>query len=73
MSFHKHPRNDVVTPAGQFKPDVTLADYIARKTKEPLTFEQWFRGYLGCDWEDWDNNLQDYDMRAAWNASRENM
>ena len=80
MSMHKSGRNDTITPGASVnkdnyptsgrKEDVTLADYIARKTKEPLTFEQWFAEYLGDEWEYW---LDIYDMRAAWIASRENL
>ena len=71
MSFHKHPRNDVVTPAGQFKPDVTLADYIARKTKEPMMFDEW--------WEQQgfhlDPNCLEYyhEFELCWKAAQENM
>lgn len=91
MSMHKSGRNDNVTPGASLdlyngmsgrKEDITLADYIHRKTRhdafdavnaeKKLTFDEWLLWYIGMPFEDWDNNLQEDDMRACWKAAQEN-
>lgn len=35
-----------------------------------LQFDQWFLEYLGVPFEDWDNNLGEDDMKAAFKAGQ---
>ena len=56
----------------------TLGQYLDRKYPEDkpdpkkLTFDEWFVNHIGMPFEDWDNNLQENDMRACWKAAQEN-
>lgn len=71
--MHKSGRNDTITPGASVK-DVTLGDYIARKSEPPknkLTFEEWWvlQGFhvdKQCDpWK--------HEFKLCWKAAQENV
>jgi len=78
--FHKlsgddRPAAQIINPVKSNIPDVYLKDYIARKTKEKLTFEQWWnktRPHRPAyeDYIDWVCNRSL--ARQAWDAAKEN-
>lgn len=87
MSIHKRPELDLVNPPGQIVNDITLGDYIARKTKHDalnqvnqerkLTFDEWYTQSGWAATHEYVCSLDDADsceyiMRAAWNAAQEN-
>lgn len=71
--MHKSGRNDAVNPGASVKTDVTLGDYIARKSEPPkkkLTFEEW--------WASSDEQLlfgerRKSHFKCCWKAAQENV
>lgn len=69
--MHKSGRNDAVNPGASVKTDITLGDYIARKSEPPkkkLTFENWFYTYVRNKHEDLEMTLEE-----CWKAAQENV
>lgn len=73
--MHKSGRNDKTTPGASVQ-DVTLGDYIARKSEPPknkLTFDEWlhhrFPAGVGYELGAW---VEDY-LEECWKAAQENV
>ena len=76
MSFHKTGGN--MLNAGSVAPinETTLGQYYERKEKaykEKLTFEQWLSHRFPAGFENFDGNLNEYDLRVCWAAAQENV
>lgn len=80
MSKPAHKQDDPRKMPGQIKNDVTLGDYIERKSKsmekrleiqkKKLTFEEWLTLYYGGV-NALPTEITNF-MLTAWNAGREN-
>ena len=79
--MHKSGRNDVASPGASVTQDITLADYIARKQElassvqptKKLTFDEYWRTYLGGEFDFLDGGFSIEEAAALWNAAQENV
>jgi len=72
-----HKQTDPMKKPGQIKNDITLADYIQRKTedrtfpgKKKLTFKEWTDNPM--NWS-WNSAIQYEDLLALWHGAQENV
>ncbi len=81
MSMHKSMCNSTNTtgPASCENNVKTLGDYITKVMNEEaflsqkkLTFDEWLSHRFPAGFENYDGNLNQCDLRSAWNAGQAN-